>query len=832
MKSRSLIPWISFLLVVGLSACVGDGSPDGVSSQLQAIEANVCVSGTPEYDPTDPRCVVGGPGGTGVSPPAVCVGGSPTCNRAQDYPTQADLTITNSQNLAFSAVTGGIRLLPGSASLVDADGDGVPDDADECAGPGWRIPCDGDASNDGIYQTTYFDSGGAVTVGADVSVDGTISAADAYILMDATGSMVGEQAQLVTDLTTGTFVDPVACPTGSGTGLAGGLGCVVDDIRMGLGQFNEVPLAPYGHPFGYSPFHHHLDITDNLQHLLDAVSALTVRFNKDAPEAATQALYSVVTGEGLGPWVPNRAGCPAGHWGYPCFRPGALPIIILFTDDQMYNGPRAASPTYGNPPFDGTVGLSTLLPPVIQDPGMIYSSNVLSAHDFGDLTTTSLTAMGTNANFGNDVTTWTFGACTNCPGSGCWGDGLDGIVNFSLSSAVPSVFVSGEGTFYPNTNLAVIDSGLNMLDCNPGPGGGDYWGRITMPLAAGDWYIASDAAVSPSSSVADTRGPFQIRIQTTATDPSWATRELPIPWTDVETELLARAVKLVQIDSPGSGDNAAATADMNALAVATGSVDQFGQPYREAIAGDGTGLSTAVLDAVRALVGDTRRDISIIAEDNAATAGVDESQFVNLITATQCPTTGINNCTGGVGTDTCQGCLAGSDLQFEFRLGNDFLAPTAVAQVFEFDLVALADGSVELNRIPVRVMVPPAGAQFGSGHYQNSYDADYVCEMPPERPDWGILTWSGSTPSDSKIEFELFTANTLAELDNQIPTSIVIPDDTTATEIDVGTALVADGQLNYLPFLRVRAKLQASTDFLTTPELDGWTMQFDCVPFD
>ena len=39
------------------------------------------------------------------------------------------------------------------------------------------------------------------------------------------------------------------------------------------------------------------------------------------------------------------------------FRPGVLPIILLFSDAAMYNGPRLASPTYGNPPYDGILGL-------------------------------------------------------------------------------------------------------------------------------------------------------------------------------------------------------------------------------------------------------------------------------------------------------------------------------------------------------------------------------------------------------------------------------------------------------------------------------------------
>lgn len=808
MKPQALTPFLLFSFAVALPACQS-GELASVGGDSQAL----------------------------ISPPTSCGPGDPTCKVATDEPEQSELTQTNSSNLASAAGTG-LQLIPGSGSIVDNDGDGVPDAADDCPGPGWRIPCDGDASNDGLYQTTYYGSAGQYTLGADVNVDGKIRAADVYILMDATGSMTGEQQQLIKDLTTGTFIPATECAGASDTGLVGSLKCVVDDVWMGLGQFNEFPLHPHGHPYRYAPYHHHLDVTDNLQDLLFAVSALTVTFNKDVPEAATQAMYSVATGQGLGPWVPNRAGCAAGRWGYPCFRPNALPVLMLFTDAQMINGPIAGGPTYGNPPFDNTVGLATRLPPVEQDRAMIYSSDDTTAHDLGDLSMKSVTVMGTNVNFGDDYKTWNLGTCGACNTDTppkCYGDGNDGVVRFSVSPAweasLGSAFVSGEGSFYPRTNIALFNSVTGLLDCNHGPEtGNDYWGRMNHNLTAGTWYAVSDAEVHWDYGAASNVGPFQIRIQTTASDSSWETKRAPVTWTEVETALLGRAIKVVSIVSQGD-DGYTPEDEADELGRVTGSVDQFGQPYRSTIAFDGTGLTTGVLDAVRSLVGDTRRDISIIAEDNPATAGVDESRFVDTIIASACPTVGINNCLGGQGTSTCQGCLADSLLSFEFRLGNDFVPQAAVDQVFEFDLVSLADGSVELSRIPVRVMVPATGTGFGDGFYENTYDSDVVCEIPPDRPNWGALTWTNLvTPSDSAIEFEVSTADSLAELANQIPTSLVV-DDTMANTIDVGDVLLpGDDKANSLIYLKIRAKLLASTDGASTPTFDGWSMEFHCEP--
>jgi hypothetical protein len=147
-------------------------------------------------------------------------------------------------------------------------------------------------------------------------------------------------------------------------------------------------------------------------------------------------------------------------------------------------------------------------------------------------------------------------------------------------------------------------------------------------------------------------------------------------------------------------------------------------------------------------------------------------------------------------------------------------------------MVALADGEYELTRTPVRVLVPRDGPYYSTGYYQNAYDSTYACVTPPERPDWGTLTWSGSTPSDSTVEFEFYTADTLEELDSANSVSIVYPTNTTSQTYDVGDELLAAGLSNYGLFLRVRAKLNGSGDASDSPVFEGWSMEFNCVPYD
>ena len=72
----------------------------------------------------------------------------------------------------------------------------------------------------------------------------------------------------------------------------------------------------------------------------------TTNRNYDYPEGDMVALYSLITGKGQvfgnnSVNIPERLGlgCPADTFGYPCFRKGTIPIVVMFTDDPMNNGP-------------------------------------------------------------------------------------------------------------------------------------------------------------------------------------------------------------------------------------------------------------------------------------------------------------------------------------------------------------------------------------------------------------------------------------------------------------------------------------------------------------
>ena len=172
-------------------------------------------------------------------------------------------------------------------------------------------------------------------------------------------------------------------------------------------------------------------------------------------------------------------------------------------------------------------------------------------------------------------------------------------------------------------------------------------------------------------------------------------------------------------------------------------------------------------------------------------------------------------------------------VDFEVVLANTSVVPTTASQVFDFELLVRADDAVEVERIPVRVMVPDdASHEFDeapeSAFYRNVYDSTARCITPPERPKWGDLEWEGSVPDGTSIEFQIRTSPTLSGLPSAIPAIIEIPTDTTDQVLNLTDELIAVGQPWGLPYIQITAVMNASNSPPTTPILEGWTFEFVC----
>jgi len=165
-------------------------------------------------------------------------------------------------------------------------------------------------------------------------VDCTV--ADVVFLMDTTGSMSGEISQIQARLR---------------DTIIPGLAAEIADVRFAVARFDDFPVGGYGSG-GDIPFQHIQNITDSVSATQAAVNTFRAAGGNDGPESQVEALYQTATGEGIGSWVP-RSAC-AGAGGYPCFRAGATPIILLFTDADFHNGRGGSFPYSGVVPTPHT----------------------------------------------------------------------------------------------------------------------------------------------------------------------------------------------------------------------------------------------------------------------------------------------------------------------------------------------------------------------------------------------------------------------------------------------------------------------------------------------
>jgi hypothetical protein len=157
-----------------------------------------------------------------------------------------------------------------------------------------------------------------------------------FFVMDTTGSMYGEMANLQTTLST-TIIPEIAE--------------LIEFAWFGVGYLDDYPIGMYGSgsdvPFGLLQ-----TMTSDVAAAQTAVNALPDGSGNDWAESQVQALWAIATGGSLGTYLPAQTGCDAGYYGYPCFRPGAIPIIVLMTDSPFHNGPSNYAPYGADITFD------------------------------------------------------------------------------------------------------------------------------------------------------------------------------------------------------------------------------------------------------------------------------------------------------------------------------------------------------------------------------------------------------------------------------------------------------------------------------------------------
>jgi hypothetical protein len=160
-----------------------------------------------------------------------------------------------------------------------------------------------------------------------------IETADVLFLVDVTSSMnqeIDEIRQRLKDT------------------IAPGIASEIRNVRFAVAYFADFPTGGFGRPSD-RPFGLLQEVTDDLDDVEIAVDILPLLDGGDGPECQVEGLYQSATGEGLGALI-EPATCAEGRRGYPCFRPEATPIVLLFTDAAFHNGPDGANAYSGISP--------------------------------------------------------------------------------------------------------------------------------------------------------------------------------------------------------------------------------------------------------------------------------------------------------------------------------------------------------------------------------------------------------------------------------------------------------------------------------------------------
>ena len=151
--------------------------------------------------------------------------------------------------------------------------------------------------------------------------------------------------------------------------------------------------------------------------------------------------------------------------------------------------------------------------------------------------------------------------------------------------------------------------------------------------------------------------------------------------------------------------------DYETTARDTGTVDGTGAPLVFDIDSSGSGLSSAVVDAVANLVGGTPQDVSTRTENVAGNPDeFDATLFIKSIV----PDEGYRDGVPGTGYSskddrTFFQVIPGTLVDFNVDFWNDVRLPVDTAQIFQARIIVVGNGVADLDSRNVYIIVPPEG---------------------------------------------------------------------------------------------------------------------------
>ena len=140
-----------------------------------------------------------------------------------------------------------------------------------------------------------------------------------------------------------------------------------------------------------------------------------------------------------------------------------------------------------------------------------------------------------------------------------------------------------------------------------------------------------------------------------------------------------------------------------------------GNPLVFSISSNGSGLDSAVVDAVAALVGGTPQDVGTRTENVMGNPeNIDATLFIKAIT----PVEGYSR--DGIAGEgytskdetVFYGVVPGTLVDFSVRFYNDIRMPPATAEIFRAKIVVVGNGVADLDARNVYIVVPPFGGDI------------------------------------------------------------------------------------------------------------------------
>ncbi len=333
----------------------------------------------------------GGVGTDAGGPPGGCRGDDSDGDGIDDGWETSDAEDTDGDGYtdAEEAGTGGNPCVPADSDSdgipdfldPDSDNDGLPDSRERELGTDrTRTDSDGDGltdlaevdgtGTDPLDETEALPEGDFFVVlrylenmeDRLLQFGSNINQADVFFLVDMTGSMQQERTNLIQGLL------DVIIP---------GIEASIRDVWFGAGGMDDYPYGGHGSTRDL-PFYLLKEVGPAMEDrgawslpsgpttcpsggtndigviqgapngtadILEAVQGLPCHSGADVAESYIPALYATATGMGLtwpGGSIPSKECAvipdfPGDRTGYPCFRPGSLPIIILFGDANHHN---------------------------------------------------------------------------------------------------------------------------------------------------------------------------------------------------------------------------------------------------------------------------------------------------------------------------------------------------------------------------------------------------------------------------------------------------------------------------------------------------------------